>query len=331
MNKNKALLALPAALILAACGGTSSEEELTISDIRFMSPTGAPAIVFADQGANENWETGTATEIRPQFATNNYDALVIDSTTGIGVIDAQDEPYYKLATFLTGGNFHLVSVTHTADEAPTSESKFLSFNSGSVPDSVFLRLASEHWGWDFDFVSGGNINYVSATSDVATQLISSPETYDYYFIAEPSLLQAKTSLEANGYTVNEIYDLREEWESYSGQTAIPQAALFVNTWFYEEQSALVGEWLEHIGDVADAAINDPDTIVSYMNAYSEDTTEQASRFGFNVNQVASLQADGANRFGVVGSDEIEDNRAFINEFYYYLTGEAGTYGEELFL
>lgn len=339
--KHKAFLLLPLAGLLAACGPVAtstsgSDSDVTLpaeSVVRLLTPTGAPALAFYDQGESENWTTGTAAEIKPQFATANYDALVIDSITGLNVIDAQEEPNYVLASFLTGGNFHLVSAKHEDASAITADSKILSFNYNSLPDQVFRRLAKEAWGWDFDLVQGGNIFYVTENnvSAVASQLIADPEAYDYYFIAEPALTNAETKLKSEkDVTLNRIYDLRAEWEEYSGQSAIPQAALFMRSEFVEKDQNATLNFLSMVETNLDDAVNNPSKVKTIMDGYG-DANAQATRFGFNSNLVQKLQSDGQNRFGMVLKEDIADNRTFVNDFYSYLTGTAGTYGEELFL
>ncbi len=335
--KRKVLLALPAALLLASCGGTgtasSSESAVTTpawSYPSLMSPTGAPALAFYSYGDAQFWETGTAAEIRPNFMTDTYGALVIDSITGLNVINGSEDAHFKLARFLTGGNFHIVSTTHGADDVPTADSRILSFNAGSLPDQVFTKLAEDVWNWDeLTYGTGGNVTYVNSTAEVAQQLIANPTAYDYYFIAEPSLTQARNSLSESGITVTEVYDLRAEWEDFTGAKAIPQAALFVSETYAATDD--YAYFLDEIDNNIDNAVNHPDVVVEAMNEYSEVPADQAARFGFNASQVASLQAEGANRFGMVLEGEIEDSRAFVNDFYEDLTGTAGTYGEDLFL
>jgi hypothetical protein len=62
-------------------------------------------------------------------------------------------------------------------------------------------------------------------SDVLKALIA--HTYDYYFIAEPALFGAKAKLGADAANVHVVANVRNDWKTYSGQSAIPQAALIL--------------------------------------------------------------------------------------------------------
>lgn len=340
----KAYLLLPVALVaLSGCAihlsvnvssgdtGQSSSSSVVERDVNWISPVGAPALAFYDQGANQNWtSTSATTSIPANFKTDTYDAIVFDGVNGLKQIqNAGEDSSYVLAMWLTGGNFHLVSTKHTAEEVPTDDSTFLSFNEGSLPDSVFKKLAADHWGWDITFTSGQNITYVDGTSTVSNTLAASPDAYDYYFIAEPSLTSAKSKL--SGTTVNEIYDLRAQWKEFSDQDAIPQAGLFVHKDHYDSDKAGFDAWLEHIRDNVKTAYADGTEAADAINAYSSDATEQSARFGFNATLVGNLQASGKNRFGLTSGEEI-DNASFLNEFYKKLTDVTeDTFKASLFL
>lgn len=338
MTKKSLIAALPlAAIFLAGCAmpGNSSSVSSSVDDydVKWITPAGAPTLAFYDQGNNENWvSTSDTTSIAPNLGTDNYDALVFDGVNALRAI--QNNQYeWKLAAWLTGGNFHLVSTKHSSNAVPTAESTFLSFNSGNLPDLVFKKLAADSWNWDFEWTEGGNITYVNGTAAVSQQLASNPDAYDYYFIAEPSLTNAKATL-ANletPVTVNEIYDLRAEWSEYSGQSAIPQAGLFINNNSYAAHKGALDAFIEETGERLDHAAAGDAVVTESLLAYSNVMTEQAARFGFHSNLVGNLQKDGANKFGIVKSTEITDNRAFVNTFYEKLNGTTDSFGADLFL
>lgn len=343
----KTYLALPlAAMVLAGCGGNvpSSSSSLSVSssestpayDIKWVSPVGAPALAFYDLGNNTNWVSSStpATDVVPSFRTVTYDAIVFDGVKGLNITKANSLDW-KLAGWLTGGNMHLVSTKHQKDELPTKDSKFYSFNSGDLPDLVFKKLASSSWKWGFDFTEAGNITYADGVSAVATMLSGNNQAYDYFLIAEPALTSAKAALKKNAETasvvVNEIFDLRAEWKTYSGQEGIPQAGLFVRGATYSAHKEEFNSWLDNIGTNLTKATAGSEEAVAALNAYSSDALEQQKRFGFNSTLVNALQKDGKNAFGLLPFEDVQDPKAFVNSFYEKINGGTTSFDSSFFL
>jgi hypothetical protein len=310
----------------------NSETSSSVDDYeaKTITPVGAPTIAFYDQGSNENWvSTSTTSDVQAAFGTATYDAIIFDGVNGLKVNVANPTWGWKLAEWITGGNFYLVSTKHTASEALTSSSKIYSFGQGLLPDTVFKRLADEYWNLDLgdDYA---NITYTTeGVSGVKAMLTSSPSTYDYYFIAEPVLTAVTNVLSAQSIILNEIYNLRSEWTVYAAQTAIPQAALFVRESSVASHPAVMTVFLDTIEENLTTAIDDPSAVKTGMEAYSTETTEQNTRFGFTSALAYSLQNSG-NRFGIVRPGDITDNRAFVNEFEEKM-GNALSFDSSLFL
>lgn len=327
MNK-RLLFALPIALFaLGSCDNPSSSLPSGDYEIKILTPAGAPTIALYDQGLNENWDsTSDVTSIPAAFATTGYDMIVFDGVNALNLQVAHPEyDDFSLALWLTGGNFHLVSAKHGSDEPIAENSTIYSFGENLLPDQVFKKLLSSHWEVNAENL---DITYGAGVQSVKAVMEANPSAYDYYFIAEPVLTAVRNALP--DVTVNEIYDLRSEWEAFSGQKAIPQAALFVRDSAYDAHKQAFDSFINGIkGNLADA-INEPSKVKEKMNADIPTAQEQQKRFGFNANLAFALQNNG-NRFGAVLPTEISDNRLFVNEFYETLNGTESRYAPELFI
>jgi ABC-type nitrate/sulfonate/bicarbonate transport system substrate-binding protein len=341
MNKSILLLGPLAALTLVGCvspekassevvsssstaEAASSSSSVDDYQVKYLSPVGAPAVAFYDQGANTNWtSTSDVTTIPAAFGTAGYDAVVFDGVTALKLNKAHADYGFKLATWMTGGNFHLVSTKHTKTDAITKDSTFFSFGKGNLPDSVFLKLAKDAWKWDF--VDNLAITYGNGVADVKTAMTGT-DSYDYYFIAEPIL----TAVRSTGKTVNEIYNLRDEWKTYSGQSAIPQAGLFVRDSAYQAHQTVFSNFVKNVKTALDTAISTPDTVKTAMNSWNADAKTQTARFGFTGDLVYNLQKDSKNAFGLVKSDEIASNVSFVNDFMTKM-GLAVSFDASLFI
>jgi hypothetical protein len=330
MNKSKILFSAPLAMLaLVGCNSTtpaststgetsataSSSSPAYVAPMKIVSPVGAPTLALYDQGANANWTSTSDTSIvGTSFKTStDVGAMIFDGVNGLTALKGgATKADFRLAKWLTGGNFHLVSTKHTKEEALTSASLIESFSEKLLPNSVFHRLASDYWKVD---LTETNIHYEAGVSAVSTVLASSPDTYDYYFIAEPALTAAKTQLAAKNpsVTVNEIYNLRSEWKAYSGQAAIPQAALFVNKTLYDASKADYDAFLEHIDNSLTKTVSAPDEVAKVMDANQASKDDQVAKFGFNSVVAAKVQKND-NGFGMVLPSDISDDRTFVNEF-----------------
>ncbi len=337
-----------AALALASCGGTSSSSQGASlpseslpsegtsegsssalepsSELTLLTPSGAPTLAFYDMGDDPNWtSTSDATSIPPALRGNDYDMVVFDGLNGLNVL-SQGSSNYKLAKWITGGNFYVVSTTHEAGEAFEGSERILSFNETGTASVAFRKLSSEEWGWDYE---DSQVTYLSGVQQVLQTLVSNPGAYDYYVMAEPVLTNAKSQLAAKGVELEVVYDIQEEWKGAGLGETLPAAALFYNVNSYAEEKEAMDLFLEKTGERIDTAVNNPAEVVSALEAYGEPSEVQA-RFGYQPSLVTSLQGGGKNRFGLISSEaEIGTNREFANS-YQEAVG-ASPYDTSLFL
>lgn len=332
MNK-KTLLLLPlAALSLAACNPTSSSSAVTSSgdtyQMRWVTPTGAPTLAFYDQGANANWVSSSspASVVVPAFKTpENYDAIVFDGTSGLNVLKSMGESAaFALVDWISGGNFYVVSTKHTATDAYQTGWTIESFVQSGNASKSFLKLASSAWNWG-DVSS--STHYESGVAGVGTSLVGNPTGYDYYVIAEPILSSAKSALASKGTTLNVIYNLQTEWKKAYSST-IPAAALFVNKATYASHPDAVKTFVDTAVKRQDNAVNSIATVKTALDAYGNDAAVQ-DRFGYTSSLAVSLQSNGANKFGILKTGDIADNKAFANAYMSALGGAA--FADSLFL
>lgn len=325
MKRLANILLLAGGMLLSSCGGNdASRSEGDSSDagkneepISVISPAGAPAIALYSRINDENLKTNkVASEVALAVKTNtSADAVVFDGVNALKFVKSnQTATKWKLARWLTGGNFYLVSTKHESIEGFSDDSKILSFGNGLLPDKVFRLLASERWNIT---ITDENTKYEAGTAAVSAILGSdSFGSYDYYFIAEPTLQAAKVALASAhpDVSIHEIYNVREEWKAFSGMEYIPQAGLFVNPASMEGKAEEMNAFLEEVDTNLTDAVDNPAKVVSSLNELESDTDVQANRLGFKAPLVSALQKNGGNRFGMVKPGTIENNRDFVNAF-----------------
>ena len=331
MNKPIAAAALLAACFLASCSPETSSEESSASSeesegISLLTPSGAPTLAFYDMGSDENWvSTSDATSIPPSLKANEYDAIVFDGLNGLNVLK-QGATNYKLAHWITGGNFYVVSTTHAAGDAFEGDETTLSFNQTGTASVAFNKLSREEWDWDYE---DSQVTYLDGVQKVMQTLVQNPGSYDYYVIAEPVLTNAKNQLQAKNVTLNTIYNIQTEWKDAGLGETIPAAGLFFNVNSYAEKKDEMDAFLERTIERIDTAIEEPETVVAALNEYGDATAVQA-RFGYQPNLVTALQGNGQDRFGLISSEtDIGTNLEFANAYQTAVGGAA--YDASLFL
>lgn len=311
---------------------SSEVPSLGYKGLSVISPMGAPTLALYSEAKNENFETTSVTSnvMAAVKTATSKDAVIFDGLNALKLTKSgQTQTPWKLARWLTGGNFYIVSTKHTLEEGLISGGTFLSFGNGNLPDKVFHKLCESSWNFD----PGERIDYRQSTGEVASILGSEQyASYDYYFIAEPSLSAAKANLKAKHpeVTINEIYNLRAEWKSYSGMEAIPQAGLFLNGKVYEDKKEAFEGLLKKVDENLLKVTDSPEEAVSELDSLEPDLEKQASKLGYKSTVIASLQKEGGNRLGVIKPGAIPSNRDFINLFNEKM-GEGVRFDESLFL
>jgi len=300
--KIKSIVLPLVALTLASCG---PGEDIDIT-IRTISPAGAPTLAFYDQGDNVDFATNSApSNVLAEFQTNYYNAIIFDSVNALKSIKTHSLDF-KLAKIITGGNFYLASIDKEEGQMPTAEDVVVSFGENLIPDLVYRKLC-EHWG------VVNQAHYVPSVSEALGVLktgLYGGSPVDYVFIAQPALNAAIGDVSAATYgRVKVAKNIRSEWEAYSGQSAIPQAGLFLRLSQYDLDPASFHDYIDGIDARIEKAIDYPEVVKSIMDEYG-DAQAQAARFGFNSNIMLTTQSAGANGFGLVRSTE----EVSVNDF-----------------
>lgn len=287
--------------MLASCMRTSAYEVTTIV------PFGAPSVCYYDQGNNENLYTAEPTAILPLFQNPNplYDALIIDSRTGLLHSKRNNSPY-KMAKLITAGNLYLVGLNGN-NNAPTTNSVIYAFQENEIPGLVFKHLCQEYFHIGVNQVEW--VDTANLISPIAREGKYHGRLIDYVLIPEPSLHAIKLS--SKSAISNYCLSLRDVWHNITGQSAIPQAALFVNKNAYQQKKKQFITYFDSLNNRIANAINDVDKVKEELNRYG-DHDAQVARFGFNADIITSIQK---NNNGLALYSSIEEyNCDKMNEF-----------------
>ncbi len=327
-RKSFILFAPISVLLLASCASStnvSSSSSVYSHEVKWVSPTGTPALCFYKDADNANWVSSSSPSeiVAPELKKSDCDAVVFDGISGLNVIKkAGDGSKYRLAEWITGGSFYVVSVKHTADEVFLATATVQSFAKGGIASTVFEKIAKEKWSYE------GTISYESGVGGVKSTILKNGNAYDYYVIAEPSLEEIASQVD----NVNVICSLQDEWKE-AGYGSIPGGALFIHKDKYEAYKGKIDAFWTRMKQSKDNLINKPSEAVNYLDAYEasgDHAKKLAARFGINdAKTIEKLQKDGANKLNFVPSSEIGAKKAVANDFAKALGLDS--YSDELFL
>lgn len=308
MKKFKALFLLPL-LTLFSCQKNEGE-------IRTICPVGAPSICYYTEGANDSFKTeASVPNVVAQFQMNEYDAIVVDATTGLNAIKKYDKPY-RFAQLLTSGNLYLISYKHQV--SPDANSKILSFGAEkAIPNLSLKAYYKKVISCDLDIK---NVNRKDGLNEVKAIIENNPEAYDYFVVAEPVLTSLKTS------KGTPTFELKLSDES-KGVGVIPQAALFLNLNAVNNKKQNLSSYINNMYERMRVCIDSPELVRETLTRYGEDATK--TKFGFTPAIVEAVQKNKNNGFAICepslkyGHDEL---KAFLT-----LAGEPDEFGDEYFI
>lgn len=315
--------------LLIGCNKESSVNKV----LKIISPVGAPALAFYDQGNNENFVTDSApTNVAAELQKSDYDVVIFDSVNGLKMIK-RNNLNFALSRIITGGNLYLVSLDHGSvvnkNKDPNKDSLIVSFGQGLMTDLVFNKLLDDNWKWD---INKENISYVKGVSDLVPVLKTGKyagKDVDYVLVAQPILYNAtKNENNPTSGKINVFKNIREEWNKFYKVNAIPQAGVFVRKSAVESNKKAFEEFANSLDKRLDNAINNLDVVEAALKSYSEDPMELKSRFGFDTSIVNVQKGDKypANGCALLSKEDAE--KVDVNAFLKIINEK--TYGSNFF-
>lgn len=324
-DKKTSIMLLPlAVLALAACGVQSSSSDTY--DLEWVTPTSTPALAFYDQGNNPNWVSSSspASVVVPAFGAGTFDAIVFDGVSGLNLIK-KNQYDYKMASWISGGNFFVVSTKHASKTEFAAGQTITGFVKAGNASQTFLKLSKDQWGWDY---ADSDIEFLEGVAQIQSALLSNDQARDYWIIADPVYSSVKAALAGKGVTLNLISDLQADFESAYSLGTIPAAALFVKGSAYEAHQGVFDRFLAETQARVDDSVDDVAKVVSAIDAYGDETAAK-QRFGFSSAMITANQGNGANKFAMLKTGEVTDVKAFANGFASLVLGS--TFDDSFFL
>lgn len=271
----KALLFIPIVSLLASCG--EPNPGLRQTDLKILSPTGAPAVSMYNFVNGLETVLNPATELIPEFKKDNFDIIVAPAKGGLTQLVKQNAAY-QMAAVVTFGNFALVSTGKDDNNQLDAGDKVLIFQPNDVPGAVFNYLYGD---LSLEVYDVENVSLtVSPLNTGSITIDSETIELDYIFSAYPVISNLKKSSQV-------VERASTAFNTKSGGKRIIQAAVFINKNLSTQKA---DDFLQLLQQDISAAITDPNNIVSTFNLYGGELEQQAM-FGVKASAVYDAMSD----------------------------------------
>ena len=304
MNKLVLLSLIP--MVLCGCGRKDKYKEL-----RFVVPTGAPAIAMSAFAEVKGFETVTdPSTIVPLMAAEQVDVAVLPTNVGVTAINVKKVPYKLLCT-ITFGNLYVASTGKDEDGVMGADDYIVSFQQGAVPDKIFHYV----YGNELDSA----LHYVSGAADAAKclktgkNLADESKDVDYVLLAEPALTKVlETTPTASVYA-----DLQALYKTKSEGLTLTQASVFVRSALEEKvvKNAIYKTIEESVNLMIKKSsnitsymekIDDPATIFGVEPEYAVKTMDAGNKMGLGCKLASEIKNDINKFLTIFGVSEIAD-------------------------
>lgn len=271
----KITLLIPTIALIASCGGANPS--LRQTDLKIISPTGAPAVSMYNFVNGLHTVINPSTELMPEFKKDNFDIIIAPAKGGLKQIVKQNAAY-QMAAVVTFGNFALVSTGKDDNDTLDAGDNVLIFQKTDIPGSVFNYLYGdlELNVYDVPDVSAtvGPLNTSSIT--IGSETIE----LDYVFSAYPVISNVKKTSQV-------VEKASNAFAKKTGGKRIIQAAVFINKNLSKEKA---DDFLSLLEQDMTSAVSDPNNIVSTFNLFGGES-EQKNMFGVAASAVYDAMID----------------------------------------
>lgn len=311
MKYIKGLLVAVLAFTMAACGGTSNnDEDIARSDepIKVLTPMGAPSLAMLGLYGNDkvSIDTVDGTDVLTAQLSKDgdYDIIVAPINMGANLL-SKGKSEYLLSSVVTWGNLYIVG---SDENALTSEGTFAAFGEKAVPQKVLMSSV------DMKSIVP-EIKYFNSANEVQAQLLSKKANVG--MLAEPAATATIAKAKEKGIDLKILKDLQKEYKEKNNMKSLgyPQAAIFVKKGSENKVASYMRDAEKFVNETA---TSDENAIVKAVEKATPD------KLGIPNAQIASKTWTRQNIKFVKASVVKKDIETFLKQFKITLSDDMYT-------
>ena len=272
-------LFIPIVSMLALASLVGCNNKTDYSDLKIVSPSGAPALALYDIYAQDNVEINKdANNVAAYLSENSDKDIVIAPTNLVAAKVMKAGAPFKLAAVITFGNFYIASTGNDDNDTFDKDDYVVLFQEKGLPDKLFQYV----YGTDYS-----NVHYVNAASDAAATLISGKNagdnnaSVDYVLLAQPALTpalqKAKTNREAVADKIKVIKNVQTDYTTKTGDASFTQASIYIKNTDDAKKIEKINTFLKDTENKINKILEDQTDLDTKLGSLED--TELSSRFG----------------------------------------------------
>lgn len=265
------LLIIIATFMMSSC----STKEVSF---KVLAPSGAPALAqikiqndMPSLGNGVTYEVeivSGASTLPAAFTSQSHE--IIYAPVNVGAKMYNNNQKYLYAANVTWGNLFFATAKEgdfTLDSLKGADVSL--FGEGTINQTIVEQILTQK-----NITLGSGTVYESGTDITRGKLLANPDSI--VLIAEPVLSAVTTALAKTGKTVKTI-SVQDLWGDISGKGSYPQAGIFVNKEFYDNNRKLVIKYLEEV-----------ETSCEYVNDNPSEASQMAEDLEYGLPATAIL-------------------------------------------
>lgn len=242
------------------------------TDLKIITPTGAPTLAMLNYLHDESYETNTTpANIIASMNAGTYDIVVVDTIGGMNAISKGAD--YKMAATITFGNYFIYSTGNDDNGTMEAGDTIISFGKSQTPDKLFNYLFPDIEVTEY--VAGvADTNPVACSGAFA--LDDGLTNVDYVFMAEPVMFAMMSNKEcATNAKGSEYMNIQEEFKKKNSDAIISGAAIFVKNSTFENKKAEVLDVLNNIKTNIEEITVTPSLAKTRIETLGDQTAQKA--------------------------------------------------------
>lgn len=293
--------------------GCKQEEKDQV--VKVIAPAGGPTLAIAQMiheldeldGYEIKYDLTTdPAQLGAAISTKSHEIVIAPTNAGASLYNRDSN--YRYGGTITFGNLFLVGTVDT----PLSEmgdKDIVAFGQSATPSIILTEILKDNDVYDADHIS-----YQADVSTAQTQLLGG--NYQYALLAEPVVQATKVRL-ANLDQPKQLYviaDLQAEYKEMTGKDNYPQAGLFINGDFYDQNKDFVSAFLTKIEESATFANESKEATADYYNTVNDKIENGTIP---NLPKPVIVQAIPGSNIGFLSAS---DSKELMNEYLNLLLG-----------
>ena len=308
------IISLLALTSLAGCSGDESYQNhsgVDYSDLKIVTPSGAPALAVYDMYKNDNIEiNGDPSAVLGYLSETSDKDIVIAPTNALVGEGIKGGAPYKIGGVITFGNFYLVATGNDDNDTIDTTDYIVLFQKPGLPGKLFNYC----YGTNYNTKNVAGASLAATCLETGVNAGDNNNAVDYVLVAEPgistSIARAKEARPSVADRIRVVKNLQQDYATKSGNTPITQASIFIRNTTDEDKLTKINAFLSDV----DYKFNQIKQNQDDLSAKLSDLSELQLKNKFGAGSLDELKEAVKNNTINIGYQKAKDYKQAIDNF-----------------